>query len=113
LGGNIVYLFELHNIKLHGGSITNRHKLSITDYRLGWFLNLINLLSISKDQYYNNYTESTFSGSHYDVEYKKSVINYENPFIKEFKIINDNVYFVERVFFLQMDAYRYSICNIS
>jgi hypothetical protein len=33
--GNIVYLFELHNIKLHGGSITNRHKLSIGEYRLG------------------------------------------------------------------------------
>jgi hypothetical protein len=33
--GNIVYLFELHNIKLHGGSITNRHKLSIAEYRLG------------------------------------------------------------------------------
>jgi hypothetical protein len=99
--GNIVYLFELHNIKLHGGSITNRHKLSIAEYRLGWFLNLVGLLGQSKNEFYKNYRENIFSGSCYDVEYKKSVINYENPFIKEFKVINDNIYFVERV--KQMD----------
>jgi len=95
--GNIVYLFELQNIKLHGGSITNRHKLSIAEYRLGWFLNLINLCGYSKDKYYQAYRENLFSGSRYDVEYKKSVSNYDNPFIKEFKKINKNIYYVERI----------------
>jgi uncharacterized protein (DUF2344 family) len=54
-------------------------------------------LGVHKETYYLNYIESTFSGSRYDVEYKKSISNYDNGFIKEFKKINDNIYYVERI----------------
>lgn len=41
--GNIIYLFKINGYTVNGGSITLRHKLSMTEYRLAKFLYLTDL----------------------------------------------------------------------
>ena len=57
--GNIIHLFKLHNINLNGGSISRRHKLSITEYRLSIFIDLIDLFQENKEEFLYFYKENS------------------------------------------------------
>ncbi len=89
--GNIVHIFKLHNINLHGGSISRRHKLSIAEYRLGKFIELLDLFEYGKDEYYVMYSEKYFSSSKYTGPkfLDKNVKLRINPYIQEYIIINE------------------------
>jgi DNA-dependent RNA polymerase len=85
--GNIVQLFKLENINLHGGSITMRHKLSIAKYRLSLFLDLIDLFSYQKQYFYDLYTDKNYSSSKYDLT---QIINGDNDsYVGQYILINE------------------------
>nr|ADO51613.1 rnapol [Moniliophthora roreri] len=86
---NIVYLFKINKIILHGGSISKRHKLSICEYRLSLFLNFSNLYTQNKSEFYDNYAESFFSSSKFDREN----IEITNKYISEYIRINNKIEF--------------------
>lgn len=77
--------------------------MSIAEYRLGVFLELIDLYSLNKQDFYELYVENLFSASRYDPDYKQnkqtnknSSINnyiYENPYIQEYRNINTRIYY--------------------
>ncbi len=72
--GNIVYLFEVNGLTIHGGSISRRQKLSITQFRLAKFLH-ISHLAYNKQQFYNSYIDKIFTSSKYDVNYYNHLFN--------------------------------------
>ena len=59
---NIISLIQLNNITVHGGSISRRHKVSITEYRLSTFLYLSGLTG-SKNHFYDSYVDKFFSST--------------------------------------------------
>ena len=81
--GNIIHLFKLNNINLNGGSISRRHKLSLAEYRLSIFLDIVNIFNESKDSFILGYKDNLFTSSRYD---KGSEIN---PYIKQYQYINE------------------------
>lgn len=66
----------MFNINVHGGTISHRHKLSLNEFRLSKFLNLINY-NLSKREFYLYYRENLFSKNTYDThlysQFKKLV----------------------------------------
>jgi hypothetical protein len=75
--GNICYLFKIHGFNLFGGTISNRHKLSIGEFKLSQFMSLI--FSHDKKSFYNNYSEKLLTSNKYD----KNLYNFikENNYI--------------------------------
>lgn len=86
--GNIIHLFKLHNINLNGGSISRRHKLSITEYRLSIFLDLIDLYQENKEEFFSFYKENKFSSKFYIRPYVKKEVKL-NPYIIQYNLINN------------------------
>jgi len=60
--GSILYVARLYDYVIHGGTSTNRHKLSLTEYKFSSFLLMSGLLN-NKSQYYNDYVEREISGN--------------------------------------------------
>jgi hypothetical protein len=60
--GSILYIARLYGYVIHGGTSTNRHKLSLTEYKLSSFLLMSGLLN-NKSQYYTDYVEKEISGN--------------------------------------------------
>jgi len=94
--GNIVYLFEINGLTIHGGSISRRQKLSITQFRLAKFLH-ISHLAYNKQQFYDSYIDKIFTSPKYDVNYYNHLFNFVsyydfshiNPIILEYFKINN------------------------
>jgi len=94
--GNIVYLFEINGLTIHGGSISRRQKLSITQFRLAKFLH-ISHLAYNKQQFYDSYIDKIFTSPKYDVNYYNHLFNlgsyydfsHINPIILEYFKINN------------------------
>lgn len=94
--GNIVYLFEINGLTIHGGSISRRQKLSITQFRLAKFLH-ISHLAYNKQQFYDSYIDKIFTSPKYDVNYYNHLFNlgsynnfpHVNPIILEYFKINN------------------------
>src|SRR5882724_85956 len=94
--GNIVYLFEINGLTIHGGSISRRQKLSITQFRLAKFLH-ISHLAYNKQQFYDSYIDKIFTSPKYDVNYYNHLFNFGsyydfshiNPIILEYFKINN------------------------
>ena len=86
--GNIIHLFKLHNINLNGGSISRRHKLSITEYRLSIFIDLIDLFQENKEEFLSFYKENRFSSKFYIRPSLKKEVKL-NPYINHYNIMNN------------------------
>nr|QWO71375.1 RNA polymerase [Calocybe gangraenosa] len=86
--GNIINLFKLNNISLNGGSISRRHKLTIAQYRLAIFTDLLDLFNNSKEEFFDMYKENLFTSSKYDRENDSIISSELNPYISQYKIIN-------------------------
>ncbi len=84
--GNIVHMFQLQNKIINGGSITRRHKLSISKYRLSVFIDLIDLFKWNKQNLFNNYSEKTFTSGKFD---RNNKIAIKNPYVNQFIQINE------------------------
>ena len=82
---NIVHLFKVNKIDINGGSITRRHKLSICDYRLSKFLDL--LIPLNKEIFYSSYTEKYLTSPSYS---RNTEINMSNhPYLSQYLSINN------------------------
>jgi hypothetical protein len=98
--GNIIYLFKIYGYTVHGGSITRRHKLSMTELRLAEFLNLIEIMQ-EKNTYYSMYVDTILSSNKYEVGFynylkeMKDIESYShlNPVILEYLKINNIIYY--------------------
>ena len=91
--GTIVQLFKLININLHGGSISRRHKLSMIECRLGYFMYLTKIFTYDKNSYFSFYSDNYFTSSKYADKYLKNInINVDsavqNDYIVHYLIIN-------------------------
>ena len=80
----LVSLFKTRFINLHGGSITRRHKLSICDYRLSKFLDL--MIFLNKEDFYDSYADKYITSPRYD---RKNPINMTyQPYVSQYITIN-------------------------
>lgn len=76
--GSILYIARLYGYVIHGGTSTNRHKLSLTEYKLSYFLQMSGLLN-NKSQYYTDYVEKEISGNkNIEVEFNHPMKHWEN-----------------------------------
>ena len=82
--GNIIHLFKLNNINLHGGTISRRHKLSLVEYRLAVFLDKIDWFVGNKSEFMNVYRDNLYSSSRYEIKDQSK----EGSFIYQYKLIN-------------------------
>jgi len=65
---NILLLFQIHGYILNGGSITKRHKLSLTQYRLSNFIRL-NRLNPTAQNFHTLYSDKYLSSNKLERKY--------------------------------------------
>ena len=96
---NIVLLFKINNMIINGGSISRRHKLSISEYRLGMFLYMLHYWD--KSGFYNSYTDKSYTSPKIE-DYYNDLLEYDNdndierpisknPFVNQYFIINNTL----------------------
>jgi hypothetical protein len=76
----------MYNVVLYGGTISRRHKISMVEFKMAMFLNLIGTYNNNKRGFYISYVENLFSSSRYDFPFKytNNNTNTKNFFIEEF-----------------------------
>ena len=100
--GNIVYFFKLKNLTLNGGSLTRRHKLTMNDYKLSQFLNLIKIFQYNKDKFFlHDVYEGLFGHSFFKESTYISILQnwqkeFEKPAIYNFLQANIIIYNILR-----------------
>jgi DNA-directed RNA polymerase len=86
--GNIIYFFNKYGYTVHGGSISRRHKLSMSEFRLGIFLYLMNIED--KESYYRYYRDNLISSNFYDNKHENSIYN-------EYLLINNEILYKNKL----------------
>lgn len=79
----LVSLFKTRFINLHGGSITRRHKFSLTEYRLSQFLQFFQIYNIGRTELYESHVDNLFSSGAFQLNDNSS------KFIKQLYKLNE------------------------